>query len=122
VGIQDTMPISFFHTEQLDIFGPYESMCKLATEEEKEKLFQTIKDNGYKWNPETKTLEKLVEPKFKVGDRIVHKKGGNPFTITEITDGCYKGGTRYAILITQQDNFELVPNKFDINTLEGKNG
>lgn len=32
---------------------------RLATEEEKAKLFQAIKDNGYKWNPETKTLEKL---------------------------------------------------------------
>ena len=34
---------------------------RFATEEEKEKLFQAIKDNGYKWNPETKTLEKLVD-------------------------------------------------------------
>lgn len=32
---------------------------RLATEEEKEKLFKAIKDNGYKWNAETKTLEKL---------------------------------------------------------------
>ena len=37
---------------------------RLATEEEKQKLFQAIKDKGYKWNAETKTLEKLVEPKF----------------------------------------------------------
>ena len=36
---------------------------RLATEEEKQKLFKTIKDNGYKWNPETKTLEKLNIPK-----------------------------------------------------------
>ena len=35
---------------------------KPATEEEKQKLFKAIKDNGYKWNPETKTLEKLIEP------------------------------------------------------------
>lgn len=34
---------------------------RFATEEEKQKLFQAIKDNGYKWNPETKTLEKLAE-------------------------------------------------------------
>ena len=34
----------------------------LATEEEKEKLLQAIKDNGYKWNAETKTLEKLGVP------------------------------------------------------------
>ena len=30
---------------------------RLATEEEKEKLFKAIRDNGYKWSPETKTLE-----------------------------------------------------------------
>lgn len=30
--------------------------ARLATKEEKEKLFQAIKDNGYKWNHETKTL------------------------------------------------------------------
>jgi hypothetical protein len=44
---------------------------RLATEEEKQKLFDAIKENGYKWNAETKTLEKLVEPKFNVGDVIV---------------------------------------------------
>ena len=37
---------------------------RFATEEEKKKLFQAIKDNGYKWNAETKTLEKLIKPKF----------------------------------------------------------
>ena len=39
---------------------------RLATEEEKEKLFQSIKDNGYKWNPETKTLEKFTPNKFDI--------------------------------------------------------
>ena len=42
----------------------YNDTARFATEEEKQKLFQAIKDNGYKWNAETKTLEKLVEPKF----------------------------------------------------------
>lgn len=94
------------------------STYRFATEEEKQKLLQAIKNNGYKWNPETKTLEKLIEPKFKVGDRIRHKVNKeSPFTITEITDNCYKGGYRYCILIEQQDNFELAPNKFDIATL-----
>lgn len=31
---------------------------------EKEKLFDAIKSRGYKWNDTTKTLEKLIEPKF----------------------------------------------------------
>ena len=37
------------------------SFNRPATEEEKAKLFKVIKDNGYKWNAETKTLEKLKE-------------------------------------------------------------
>ena len=32
----------------------------LATEEEKQKLFQAIMDNGYAWNSETRTLDKLI--------------------------------------------------------------
>lgn len=51
-------------------------VVSFASEEEKQKLFQAIKDNGYKWNSETKTLEKLVEPKFKRED-IVYTKGGS---------------------------------------------
>ena len=46
------------------------TVARLATEEEKEKLFKAIKDNGYRWNDETKTLDKLPEPKFKLGDRV----------------------------------------------------
>lgn len=41
----------------------YADSTRLATEEEKEKLFKAIKDNGYKWNAETKTLERLELPK-----------------------------------------------------------
>ena len=37
---------------------------RLATEEEKAKLFKAIEDNGYKWNSETKTLEEL-SPNFR---------------------------------------------------------
>lgn len=48
--------------------------ARLATEEEKQKLFDTIKENGYKWNSETKTLEK-IEPKFKDGDIITDSLG-----------------------------------------------
>lgn len=34
---------------------------RLATEEEKAELFKAIKENGYKWNEETKTLEKVSQ-------------------------------------------------------------
>ena len=43
---------------------------RFATEEEKARLFQAIKDNGYKWNAETKTLE-LIQPNFNDGDVIL---------------------------------------------------
>lgn len=42
----------------------YNDTVRFATEDEKKKLFKAIKDNGYKWNAETKTLEKLVKHKF----------------------------------------------------------
>lgn len=49
----------------------YWGFNRLATEEEKTRLFQAIKSNGYHWNDETKTL-KLIEPIFKVGNKIRH--------------------------------------------------
>lgn len=94
---------------------------RFATEEEKEKLFLAIKDNGYKWNAETKTLEKLVEPIFKVGNRIRHKEETTwTCVIRRIDDRYWVDGhpTCYTILFGEQDEYELVPNKFDINTLK----
>lgn len=95
---------------------------RLATEKEKEKLFQAIKDNGYKWNERTKTLEKLIKPKFKVGDKIV-----NDDYVVEIIDMDIEGevygykskvGATGGILFIEQDEWELVPNKFDPTTLK----
>ena len=101
----------------------YTDSTRFATEEEKEKLFDAIKSNGYKWNPETKTLEKL--PKFKVGDRIHNKYYKDYiYDIHDITDKGYRAKEIDAdspILIlfgSQEDNYELVPNKFDITTLK----
>lgn len=95
-----------------------------ATEEEKAKLFQAIKDNGYKWNPETKTLEKLVKPRFKVGD-IIQDIDTYKVKITEVNiyDECYSYESMIAkeigsIAFNEQDDWELVPNKFDITTLK----
>lgn len=95
---------------------------RLATEEEKQKLFDAIKSNGYKWNEETKTLEKLIEPKFKVGNKIKEINSNEDVVlITDITDDYYIVETEYcmkvAISMNMQNNYELVPNKFDISTL-----
>lgn len=95
-------------------------IVRLATEEEKQKLFQAIKDNGYRWNPETKTLEKLIEPKFKVGDRIRHKvtNKDDVYEISKVYDDSYGlVGFTWMLYMKYQDQYELVPNKFDITTL-----
>ena len=92
---------------------------RFATEEEKQKLFDAIKENGYKWNPDTKTLEKLIEPKFKVGDKITNGKAS--ITIGYIdNEHYYEISKNFAnrLSIKNQDEWYLVPNKFDINTLK----
>ena len=94
---------------------------RLATEEEKKKLFDAIKDNDYRWNPETKTLEKL--PKFKVGDKVKRKDVDYTYivTIAKLDDDYYdyvnEDGQCGVIHISTQDEWELVPNKFDITAL-----
>ena len=94
-----------------------------ATEEEKQKLFKAIKDNGYYWNDKTKTLEKLVEPRFKVGDRIKVICNNFQYDITELTDTYYtlvevEEKFKYTQPISEDKNWKLVPNKFEIRTLE----
>lgn len=150
-----------------------------ATEEEKQKLFDIIIDNGYHWNTETKTLEKLFpynigtkvwvksdkehkyihtivgisyncfgnleyevkeektgivvhypkellipittkEPKFKAGDIIKHKDSGLYCTLDEYSEGisAYRTSIGLAITYEELEHWELVPNKFDINTLK----
>ena len=91
---------------------------RLATEDEKAKLFQAIKDNGYRWNPDTKTLEKLIEPVFKEGDRISLKCEDIYWDIKTIEGDWYICTNGAKIHIGEQHHYELVPNKFDITTLK----
>ena len=154
-------------------------LITFATEEEKTKLFQSIKDNGYHWNDETKTLERLFpynigtkvwvksdkehkyihtivgisrnsfgnleyevkeektgivvhypesllipietkEPKFKVGNKIKHKENGIYCTLGEYAEGISAYRTNIGLALTSKDleQWELIPNKFDINTLK----
>lgn len=94
---------------------------RLASEIEKQHFFQILSNNGYKWNPETKTLKKLIKPKFKIGDKIKLKNSPSNLisTVTKINDDgsiCVNDYT-WVIKYELQDKYELIPNKFDINTL-----
>ena len=82
---------------------------KPATKEQRDFLFQKMKEAGYKWDKETKTLNKLVEPKFKVGDRITSKvliSGIN--TITKVCEDHYELDDGCTLKIDYQDNWELI--------------
>ena len=105
----------FIIDTNVPLFGKsIRSEIRLATEKETEKLFNAIKTNGYKWNAETKTLEKLVKPKFKVGNKIKLKAGEEFGFITQVTDCFYTiknhNHTHYWP-IQKQDDWELVPDK-----------
>lgn len=87
-----------------------------ATEEEKRKLFDAIKANGYKWNPETKTLEKLINKnKFVVGTTITNGKIISKIVSRDIDSYQLENGNY--VFFNEVHNWELVPNKFDITTL-----
>ena len=91
-----------------------------------------IKENGCKlnneMNNETKTLEKLVKPKFKVGDKIYNKlrkymgASGTQGTILKITEDNYYIFTDGSyVSIYNQDSWELINDKkqkFDPKTLQ----
>ena len=83
---------------------------RLATEEEKRKLFDAIKLNGYKWDAETKTLEKLEKPSFHEGDWVVNKFGDSWHIDSldeknyQVSDG--KGNYNY-FPISKQDEMRL---------------
>ena len=90
-----------------------------ATKEQRDLLFQKIKEAGYKWNSETKTLEKLIKPIFKTGNKVRNKNNHNiVFTITSLEEDYYSAGASKALWFDDQDKYELVPDKFNITTLK----
>ena len=100
------------HKDRIDII-------RFASEIEKEKLFDVIKKNGYKWNAETKTLEKLIVPKFKVGDQIVKKNSISNSYIVNSVSSVYYGlrlphGTGIGVLsIDEQDEWDVLSRNFN---------
>lgn len=54
------------HQGELDFYDTPNPVTRIATEKEKQRLFKALERKGYEWNSETKTIEKLNEPKLKV--------------------------------------------------------
>ena len=87
-----------------------------ATKEQRETLMKEIHKAGYEWIEETKELKKVeqkyadrIEPKFDVGDWIVHNNSGSVYKVTEIRDDEYCICPLYAeiqgyVRITDVDN------------------
>ena len=112
---------NFHNKEVIDILLNKRNKICPATKEQRDLLFQKIKDAGYKWNAETKTLEKLVKPKFMVGDMIRHKETNKDdvYEIIKVYCDSYGiDGFPWLILMEYQDQYELVTNKFDPKTLK----
>ena len=96
-----------------DALNGYNTTARLATKEEKARLFQVIKENGYKWNPETKTLENLIISKFKIGDKIKKTKDSINGIVSAVFNDSFKvtyfgGGYNY-VQFRYQDDWELAP-------------
>ena len=109
------------HTLDKEFINAYNGEIYPATKEQCDILFQKIKEAGYKWNDETKTLKKLIKPKFNVGDKIRHKDTNKDdvYEISNIYDGSYGiVDFNWMIYMKYQDQYELVPNKFDPKTLK----
>lgn len=72
---------------ELDLYGGNFYVKKIATEEEKQKLFDAIKKNGYEWDAEKKELKK-IEEKFdptslQPFDKVLVRDGdGEPWGIS----------------------------------------
>ena len=109
------------HTLDKEFINAYNGEIHPATKEQCDILFQKIKEAGYKWNDETKTLEKLIKPKFKIGDKIRHKDTNKDdvYEIGNVYDGSYGiVDFNWMIYMKYQDQYELVPNKFDPKILK----
>lgn len=118
-GMEDLSPIPGYYVyaiaDKNGLFAINTSTKKygtrFATEEEKNILFEAIKNNGYKWYPDTKSLVKLFKPNFKVGDTIKNKtdKWLAKRTIKSYVEGVgYFTTINDWVRINEQDNWELV--------------
>lgn len=89
---------------------------RLANKEEKQELFQAIKERGYQWNSKTKTLEKLTKLKFKIGETITNGKTTSKIRSRDVDSYQLEDGSY--VFFNEVHKWTSVPNKFDIANLK----
>ena len=112
---------NFHNKEVVDVSLNKRNKIFPATKEQRDLLFQKMKEADYEWDADKKELKKLVKPKFKVGDMVRHKKTNRDdvYEISKVFDDSYCiDGFPWLIFIEYQDQYELVTNKFDPKTLK----
>lgn len=104
LNVMGELRICHYHSKDL-------SDWKFATKEEKEKLFQAIKANGYRWNSETKILEKLINKnKFVVGATITNGKLIGKIVSRDVDSYQLEDGNY--VFFDEVYNWELVPDNW----------
>ena len=74
---------------------------RLATEEEKQRLFNALKENDYEWDAEKKELKK-IEPKFDINilqpfDKVLGRNSNTSYWVVSFF-GCIKKGSNYKFI------------------------
>lgn len=90
-------------------------VVSFATEEEKQKLFKAIKDNGYRWNAETKTLEKEEKKdKFDIAtlkpfDKVLVRNTNIDYWKISMFGYISKGDKQYFMCIANSGFYQCIP-------------
>lgn len=96
---------------------------RIATEDEKKRLLEALKNEGYEWDDTKKVLTKTLIPRFKIGDYIKTKYDvdDNTYLVTNITEDYYyleaiNADKSKIVNISLQDTYKV--DKFDITILK----
>lgn len=97
---------------------------RIATEDEKKRLLEALKNEGYEWDDTKKVLTKILTPRFKIGDYIKKKSDptdNNTYLVTNITEDYYyleaiNADKSRIVNISLQANYKI--DKFDITILK----
>lgn len=100
------------------------NFTRIATEDEKKKLLEVLKNEDYEWDDTKKVLTKILTPQFKIGDYIKKKydpTDDNTYLVTNITEDYYyleaiNADKSKIVNISLQANYKI--DKFDITILK----